>query len=232
MVEELKNVDKIKNIINDIEHEFELNQNEIEKAVSQMKNDIKLQNFDFENKKTKSNKKYLSLKDKYNKLLDEKNFIINLINNDQEDLKIIENENMDLRGQIEKQEINNSDIKKALESKKNLVIDLKKKIDTLNKLNKTKEMKLLNKVLEYRKYLGINFQVVDGNKIKVLFDKLCRDESFECYVVLDFNDGYNIVEIYPKIMSIERYSLCLKDKTKFFDLIKEIRKEFVKEYCK
>jgi predicted RNase H-like nuclease (RuvC/YqgF family) len=232
MVEELKNVEKISSIINDIEHEFETQKNEIEASISIIKNNIKMEKFEFENTKIKLNKKYTNLKETYNRLLDEKNHNIKCIDNDQSDLQKIEEENVELRGQIEKQEIINDEIKKTLENKRMVVIDLKRKIDNITRINQNKESRLVGKVLECKKFLGVNFQVVEGNKIKVIFDKLCRDESFECYVVLDLNDGYNIVDVYPKVSSIERYSIGLKDKTNFFELIQAIRKEFAKEYCK
>lgn len=232
MVEEMKNVDRISSIINDIEQEFEVKKNEIETSISVIRNEIKMDKFDFENTKMKLNKKYTNLKETYNKLLDEKNFNLKCVSNDQVDLQKIDEENIELRGQIEKQEIINSDTRKIADNKKMTVIDLKRKIENINKINQIKESKLVGKVSECKKYLGLNFQVTEGNKIKVIFDNICRDESFECYVVLDLNDGYNIVDVYPKIISIERYSIGLKDKTKFFELIKLIRKEFVKEYCK
>lgn len=230
--EEMNNIEKIKNIINDIEYEFETQKNEIEKAIASLKDLIKNERFDFENKKLKSNKKYANLKELYNKLLDEKNYNLTLINNDQNDLLAIENENFDLRGQIEKQEINNAELRRSLEHKKVSAIDSKKKLDLLYKSNQTKESKLISKVSECKKYLGLDFNVVEGNKIKVLFNKFCKDETFECYVVLDLSDGYNIIDIYPKVINIERYSTNLKDKTRFFELIQDVRKIFVKEYCK
>lgn len=232
MTEKSNNISRIQSLINDIESEFEDQKIEIEKSISKIKSEIKHEKIEIKNLNTKLSKKYDTLKDQYNKILEDRNYYLDLVRSENNDIEQIEKENIKLKNQIEKQELINQDLSNDLDDKKTMMLDLKKKIDTITKTNQKKEYKLQTRVDEFKKYLGIFFQVTDNNKIKIIFDKLCKDESFECYAIIDLNDGYTIVDVYPKICSIERFTCLLKDKTKFFDLVQLIRYEFVREFCK
>jgi predicted RNase H-like nuclease (RuvC/YqgF family) len=232
MSEQLNNTNNIESIIQGTLNDLCEQKEYVEKSIRELKRRIEFEQCELKNQKDKINKEIEDQKEINQKLIEERNSINLLIEDDDKTINTLEKECSDLRDRIEKNEIIYEELVESCKEKKNKIEDLKKKIYSMEKIKKEKEEALGLEVNEYRKYLGIDFKIVKDNILKIVFNKTCRDENFECYIVLDLTDGYNIIEVYPKVLSIEKINFMLKKETSFFDLLKTIRKEFVKEFCR
>lgn len=232
MSETTDNSKNIESIIQSTMKDLSEQKEYVEKSLRELKRRIKKEQFDLESQRDRLEREIASQKELNLKLIEERNSINRLIEDDDETIKTLEKECASLREQTEKNEIMFNELLEVCGEKESKIEDLKKKINSMEKIKKEKEDSLCNSVDEYRKYLGIDFKIVKDNILKIVFNKTCRDDNFECYIILDLSDGYNIIEIYPKVASIEKFNYMLKRDTSFFELVKIIRKEFVKEFCR
>ncbi|KAF9763330.1 Kinetochore protein Spc25 [Nosema granulosis] len=229
MSENSKNIENIiQGTIADLNEQKEY----VEKSIRELKRRIKKEQFDSETQRDRLEREVAKQRELNSKLIEERNSINLLIEEDDEAIKTLESECASLREQTEKNEIMLSELAEICEEKKSKIEDLKKKISSMEKIKKEKEDLLSHDVDQYRKYLGIDFKIVKDNILKIVFNKTCRDDNFECYIILDLSEGYNIIEIYPKVANIEKFNFMLRRDTSFFELLKIIRKEFVKEFCR
>ncbi|KAM0671774.1 hypothetical protein CWI42_121100 [Ordospora colligata] len=172
------------------------------------------------------------MKEKNEMLVSERNTFKAKIEHDTEDMKMSENERHELLNQIKELEMSNLGLSEVAKEKKSMSGALARKMEMVSERKKSRESQMETKVGLFRKCLGMDIVPMKENVIKVVFGRMCADESVECFVMLDLSMDMPVVDMFPRIDSVERMNAMFKTHGNFHDFLSAMRREFRKEYMR
>lgn len=226
------NVDKIKNIADEIVSDLERYLNMYKNHVVFLRGRIRRDKQEAEVLLQTVTSTLNEMKERNERLIDERNELKERIEQDIAELKNSENERHELMSQIRELEMHNVELKETSKEKKSMLWNLIKKAEMISEKNKQKEIQVESKVLCFKKYLGMSIIPIRENVIKVVFDRICQDEGVECFLTLDLSADASVIDLFPRIHDLERLNLLFRKHDNFHDFLKVVRNDFKKEYSR
>ncbi|CAD26033.2 similarity to HYPOTHETICAL PROTEIN YDD5_SCHPO [Encephalitozoon cuniculi GB-M1] len=170
------------------------------------------------------------MKERNERLVDERNGLRSRIEQDTKDLRASEDERHELMNQIKELEMGNLDLKEVLKEKRGIEGAFAKKIELVFERNKQREAQMEAKAGWFRRYLGIEIIPMRENVIKVVFSRICPEDSVECFVTLDLSADGPVVDLFPRMYGLERANSLFREHNNFHDFLRVIRSGFRREY--
>jgi len=172
------------------------------------------------------------MKEKNEMLVSERNALKAKIEQDSEDMRMSDNERHELLNQIKELEMSSFGLSEVSKEKKGMSGALVRKMEMVSERNKLREKQMETKVGLFRKCLGMDIVPIRENVIKIVFGRMCADESVECFVMLDLSIDMPVIDMFPRIDSVERMNAMFRVHGNFHDFLSAVRREFRKEYTR
>lgn len=169
------------------------------------------------------------MKERNERLVDERNLLKTKIEQDVEDLQASEGERHELLGQIRELETHNSNLKEVLREKNAMLGGLVRKAGLVAERNRQKEAGVDVRAELFRTWLGMDILPLRENVIKVVFDRVCADESVECFVTMDLASESPVTDVFPRIHDVERLNFLFREHGNFHGFLRALRGEFCRE---
>ncbi|AFN84093.1 chromosome segregation protein Spc25-like protein [Encephalitozoon romaleae SJ-2008] len=170
------------------------------------------------------------MRERNERLVDERNALKSRIEQDTKDLKASEDEKHELMNQIRELEMNNLDLKEVFQEKKGIENAFVKKMELIFERNKQREALMEAKAEWFKRYLGMDIIPVRENVIKIVFSRICPEDSVECFVTLDLSMEDAVIDLFPRMYDLEKANGVFRECRSFHDFLAVIRKEFRREY--
>ncbi|OQS55033.1 hypothetical protein EHP00_946 [Ecytonucleospora hepatopenaei] len=146
-----------------------------------------------------------------------------------EQIKSNQNDINELQKENENYQSNETALRQSLKSLKNELNEIEENIDNLNvqkmnvvEKNKTTQVKFEQENGLIKKYLGIDYKILDKTTIKIFF----VNSNKRCWMVLNFNSDNLVVNTEPKV-NLEKISTLYKNHSNFYIFLREVRKELL-----
>ncbi|AFM99385.1 hypothetical protein EHEL_111110 [Encephalitozoon hellem ATCC 50504] len=170
------------------------------------------------------------MRERNERLVDERNALKSRIEQDTKDLRASEDEKHELVNQIRELEMSNRDLKEVFREKKGIENAFVKKMELVSERNKQREALMEAKTECFRKYLGMDIIPVRENVIKIVFSRICPEDSVECFVTLDLSVEDAVIDLFPRMYGLEKANGVFRECGNFHDFLVAVRREFRREY--
>lgn len=157
-------------------------------------------------------------------LIAEETELTNKINADKESIAILQTENEELNNLLSNSNLGRKTINELISTYDTKILALAKKIENRNENLTKNNIKIKKKADYYKKYMGLEMEQKMYNVLKISFKKISA--GLECYVLIDFSDSGEIVELCPSIMPIEHIQQCFQQNKDFYEFLKVLRGKF------
>ena len=146
-----------------------------------------------------------------------------------EQIKSNQNDINELQKENENFQSNETVLRQSLKSLINELNETEENIENFNvqkmnlvEKNKNSQVKFEQENGLIKKYLGIDYKILDKTIIKIFF----VISNKRCWIALDFNSENLVVNTEPKVM-LEKISNLYKNQSNFYVFLKEVRKELL-----
>lgn len=170
------------------------------------------------------------MKERNERLVDERNMLWARIEQDTEELRASEDERHELLNQIRELEMSSVQLGEVLRERKAIEASLVKKTELVSERARQREAQMEERSRWFRRYLGMDIVPVRENVIKIVFGRICRDEGVECFVTLDLSLESPVVDLFPRVYGLERANGEFREHGGFHEFLRAVRQEFCREY--
>ncbi|ADM12611.2 chromosome segregation protein Spc25-like protein [Encephalitozoon intestinalis ATCC 50506] len=170
------------------------------------------------------------MKERNERLVDERNGLRLRIEQDVRDLRASEDEKHELVNQIRELEMGNLNLKEVFREKKSIENAFTKKMELVSERSRQREVLMEAKAEWFRRYLGMDIIPVRENVIKIVFSRICPEDSVECFVTLDLSLEGPVVDLFPRMYDLEKANNLFREHSNFHDFLRTVRREFRREY--